>query len=152
MPATNDINEGALGAFHNLMRHQPQLTLLGHNALKMYFTNNTQAFMAANFTQPEDYQFLHQMARESIGEERKQKQELVKFQQNHHAAKLAKREEAVQKKKENADQLANTLLVLDKEKVAALKGQALKDQLKLFQHLDAPNLAQIKQTTKVSEI
>lgn len=76
----------------------------------------------------------------------------MRFQEDHRVAKLAKRAKAAQKKKENADQLANTLLVLDKEKIASLKGQALKDQLKLFQHLDAPNLAQIKQTTKVGEI
>lgn len=62
MPATNDVNEGALGAFCNSMQRQPQLALLGHNALKMYFTNSKQAFMAAKFTQPDDYQFLHQMA------------------------------------------------------------------------------------------
>ncbi|KAF8804783.1 hypothetical protein BYT27DRAFT_7106262 [Phlegmacium glaucopus] len=37
MPATNDVNEGALGSFWVLMRRQPQLTLLGHNALTMYF-------------------------------------------------------------------------------------------------------------------
>ncbi|KAF8814047.1 hypothetical protein BYT27DRAFT_7206409 [Phlegmacium glaucopus] len=35
MPATNDVNEGALGSFRHLMRYQPQLTLLNHNALAM---------------------------------------------------------------------------------------------------------------------
>ncbi|KAF8804582.1 hypothetical protein BYT27DRAFT_7213745 [Phlegmacium glaucopus] len=43
MPATNDVNEGALGSFRHLMRYQPQLTLLNHNALAMFFRNNTQA-------------------------------------------------------------------------------------------------------------
>ncbi len=37
MPATNDENEGALGSFRHLMRNQPQLTLLNHNALVMFF-------------------------------------------------------------------------------------------------------------------
>ena len=45
LPATNDENEGALGSFRRLIRHQPQLTLLDYNALAMFFRNNTQAFM-----------------------------------------------------------------------------------------------------------
>ena len=48
LPATNDENEGALGSFWQLMSQQPQLTLLNHNALAMFYKNNTQAFMAAN--------------------------------------------------------------------------------------------------------
>ncbi len=71
MPATNDENEGALGSFRVLMRQQPQLTLLNHNALAMYFRNNTQAFMAAKFTEEEDFHYLHRLAREANGEERK---------------------------------------------------------------------------------
>ena len=62
MPATNDVNEGALGSFRVLMRQQPQLTLLGHNALAMFFQNDTEAFMAKMVTEKEDYTFLHKMA------------------------------------------------------------------------------------------
>ena len=61
MPATNDVNKGALGSFHVLVRQQPQLTLLGHNALAMFFRNDTEAFMAKMFTEKEDYIFLHKM-------------------------------------------------------------------------------------------
>jgi len=57
MPATNDENEGSLGSFRLLMHKQPQLTLLGHNVMTMFFKNDTQAFMAAKFTEKEDYQF-----------------------------------------------------------------------------------------------
>jgi len=71
MPATNDENEGALGSFRQLMRKQPQLTLLSHNALAMFFHNNTQAFMAAKFTEVEDHQYLHKLAREIQGDEKK---------------------------------------------------------------------------------
>jgi hypothetical protein len=45
MPPTNDVNEGALGAFRVLMRRQPQLSSLQYNALAMYRQNDTQAFM-----------------------------------------------------------------------------------------------------------
>jgi len=44
------------------MRQQPQLKLLGHNALAMFFRNDTEAFMAKMFTEKEDYTFLHKMA------------------------------------------------------------------------------------------
>ena len=43
-------------------------------------------------------------------------------------------------------------LVLDKEKIPGLKGQALKDQLKLFKSEGAPNLKQGPMPTKVSDI
>src|SRR6266446_9018538 len=42
MPTTNDVNEGALGQFCVMIRHQPQLTLPGHNAIAMYFCNDTE--------------------------------------------------------------------------------------------------------------
>jgi len=71
LPAVNDQNEGALGSFWQLMSRQPQLTLLNHNALAMFYKNNTQAFMAAKFTEPEDYQYLCMLARESQGEEKR---------------------------------------------------------------------------------
>jgi len=41
---------------------------------------------------------------------------------------------------------------LDKEKVLALKGQALKDQLKVFKNAGAPNLVRGKLPTLVGEI
>ena len=79
MPATNDVNEGALGQFRVMIRRQPQLTLLGHNAIAMYFRNDTEAFMKEKFTEKEDHQFLHKLARESTGEEKKRKKEIVDF-------------------------------------------------------------------------
>ncbi|KAF8808276.1 hypothetical protein BYT27DRAFT_7097318, partial [Phlegmacium glaucopus] len=73
MPATNDVNEGALGSFCVIMCKQPQLTLLQI----MHFRNDTEAFMAKMFTEKEDYAFLHKMAQESQGEEKQRKKELV---------------------------------------------------------------------------
>jgi len=65
--------------------------------------------------------------------------------------KLAKHAKQKQKTKENLDQLACTILILDK-KIKALKGQALKDQLKVYQFAGAPNLQQMKQATRVNDI
>ena len=79
LPASNDENEGALGSFRQLMSRQPQLTLLNHNALAMFYKYNMQAFMTAKFTEPEDYQYLRMLARESQGEEKQRRKEIVEF-------------------------------------------------------------------------
>ena len=81
LPATNDENEGALGSFRRLICHQPQLTLLDYNALAMFFRNNTQAFMAAKFTEAVDYQHLRDLARKAAGDEKKRCIELVQFRE-----------------------------------------------------------------------
>jgi len=54
MPATNDINEGALGAFCIQMQTKPQLTMTNYNAYAMFECNNTQHFMNEIFTEPGD--------------------------------------------------------------------------------------------------
>ena len=151
MPPTNDVNEGALGSFRVLMRRQPQLTLLQYNAQAMFHHNNTQAFMEKKF-QDEDYKFIHQMARESRGEEKRRREEFVL----HAEAKVAKKREAAEKRKAKAAAVAEKIigikLILDREEVMKLKGQALKDHLKAFQAAGAPNLKGITQSTRVGII
>ena len=51
-----------------------------------------------------------------------------------------------------AQRIAGIALVLDKEKITALKGQSLKDQLKVFKSAMAPNLKGITNSTKVNDI
>ena len=152
MPATNDKNEDALGSFRHLMWNQPQLTLLNHNVLAMFFRNNTQAFMAAKFTEPADYQFLRQLARDASGDERQRHKELVEFHDKQQQKKTAQKEKRAQKSKETAARIAETGLILDKEKAVSLKGQALKDQLKVFKNAGAPNLVTGKLPTLVADI
>jgi hypothetical protein len=151
MPATNDVNEGALGSFRVLMRRQPQLTLLQYNAQAMFHHNNTKAFMEKNF-QADDYKFVHQMARESRGEEKKRREEMVL----HAEAKIAKQAAATKKRKAKAaavaQKIAGITLILDREEVVKLKGQALKDHLKAFQAAGAPNLKSINLSSKVAII
>src|SRR6266540_6089857 len=90
MPATNDENEGALGSFRCLMHSQPQLTLLSHNALAIFFQNNTQVFMAAKFTEAADYQYLCKLARDANGDEQKRRKELVEFRDKQQKEKTAR--------------------------------------------------------------
>ena len=152
LPAANDENEGLLGSFQHLMNYQPQLTLLSFNSLSMFFRNNTQAFMAAKFTEEEDYRYIHKLAREANGEEKKRRKELVDFREKRQAEKTARKEIREKNAKATATRIAELDLVLDKEKIPGLKGQALKDQLKLFKSEGAPNLKQGPMPTKVSDI
>ena len=140
LPATNDENEGALGSFRQLMSQQPQLTLLNHNALAMFYKNNTQAFMAAKFTEPEDYQYLRMLARESHGEEKQRRKEIVEFRDIRQAKKTAQKEKREKTARDKAERLAGLALLLNKEEVMKLRGARLGDQLKLFKLARAPNL------------
>ena len=152
MPATNDENEGALGSFCLLMRQQPQLTLLNHNALSMFYRNNTQAFMAAKFTKEEDYQYIHKLARETNGEEKKRQKELVDFCDKRQAEKIARKAVREQNANDKAQRLASLNLIFDKTKLPAIKGQQLHDQYALFKSQGAPNIQDIKKPTKVGDI
>lgn len=72
MPPTNDVNEGALGSFRGLMHWQPQITLLHYNALTMAGRNNTEAF-ADKFFSTADHKYCHKLARDSSGEDAKER-------------------------------------------------------------------------------
>ena len=106
----------------------------------MFFRNNTQAFMAAKFTEEDDYHYIHKLARDANVEEKKRRKELVEFRDKRQAEKNARKEVRQQNAKANAERIAKLDLILDKEKAQKLKGQALKDQLKLFKSTGAPNL------------
>ena len=96
----------------------------------MFYHNDTQAFMKNKF-QAEDYKFIHQVARESRGEEKKRREELVL----HAEAKIIKQTDAAKKRKAKAaaaaQKIAGIKLILDREEVVKLKGQALKDHPRL---------------------
>jgi hypothetical protein len=153
MPPTNDANEGALGAFHVLMRHQPQLTLQQYNAQAMFHQNRTQEFMQQKF-QLEDHQFIRQMARsaDSQGQDNRRKEMLVK----HNEARILKKKIASEKRRKDAAKkarrIAAVILIFDKEKVTNLKGEKLKDHLLAFKHAGAPNLQGITVRSTVGKI
>lgn len=112
MPATNDENEGALGLFRLLMRRQPHLSLLSHNAMAMFFQNNTEAFMAAKFTEKEDFQYLHMLGRESQKAEKMRRKEIVEFRDQRQAARKAAKELQQQRTRENEIRIAQTVISL----------------------------------------
>jgi hypothetical protein len=153
MPPTNDVNEGALGAFRVLMRKQPQLTLLQYNAQAMFYQNETQAFMDNNF-QSEDYQFIRKKAREAEANklESKRKKELVQYIQAKNAQKMTSKKKREDNAVKKAERVAAVQLVFDREEVKKLKGDRLKDQLLAFQQAGAPIPRGITTRTPVAQI
>ena len=151
MPAANDENEGLLGSFRHLMHYQPQLTLLSYNALAMFFRNNTQAFMAAKFTEEEDYCYIHKLAQEN-GEEKKRRKELVEFRDKRQAEKTTRKQVRERNAKATAERIAQLNLNFNREEIPGLRGVSLKDQLKLFKNAGAPNLMQGPLPTIVADI
>ncbi|TFK16880.1 hypothetical protein FA15DRAFT_739248, partial [Coprinopsis marcescibilis] len=152
MAPTNDVNEGTLGAFQLMMCKQPQLSLLGYNLQAMYFHNDTAAFIKHCFVKPEDFKFLHKMAQESRGEDRKRKAEIVQHQEERNAARNAAITKRKEQKAAREKRVQETSIVLKKDEVINLKGQSLKDMVQVYKDAGAPNLEQIKSSTKVGEI
>ena len=140
MPATNDENEGALGSFRKLIRQQPQLTMQAYNGLTMFFRNNTQLFMEAKFTTEEDYKFLHKLARETGSGEQAWRKAGVDHCDDRQHHLIEKRKKSQKKAEENAERIAGIAIILDKNIVSGLKGNALLDQIKVFKEAGAPNL------------
>ena len=61
MPPTNDVNEGALGAFCSYIQKKPNTTMLQYNALAKFKFNHTAAFVHQEFNS-DDYAFVHKLA------------------------------------------------------------------------------------------
>jgi hypothetical protein len=152
MPATNDVNEGALGSFRVLLRRQPQLTQQGYNALSMFFRNDTEAFMKAKFTEKEDHSFLRSEAREIKGDEKKKKLEYVDHNEARAKQQAATRIKTKERREKDAEWAATITINLKRTTFADLKGPALKKQLKIFKLAGAPNLKKINTSTKVDDI
>ena len=58
--------------------------------------------MAAKFTEPADYQYLRQLARDASRDERQRHKELVEFHNKQQKEKTAQKEKRAQKSKETA--------------------------------------------------
>jgi len=153
MPPTNDVNEGALGSFHVLMRRQPHLTLLQYNAQAMFHKNETEAFMKTNF-QSEDYQFIHKKARQTEVDhvELKRKQNLVLHVQARNEKKQVAREKRKVKAAAKAKRIGAVQLSFEKESINGLRGEKLKDHLLAFQKAGAPLAKTITTRTPVAQI
>ena len=153
MPPTNDVNEGALGAFRVLVRRQPQLTLLQYNAQAMFHINHTQEFVEKKFER-EAYKFIHKMAREedSKGHEREWNKLLVEHNEERIQKQKAASEKRVKNAAKKAGRIAAVTLIFNKEEIIKLKGEKLKDHLLAYQQAGAPNLQGITVRSPVGQI
>ena len=151
MPPTNDVNEGALGAFRVLMRRQPLLTELQYNAQAMFHHNNTKAFMEKHFG-PEDYQFLHGLARESTGHEKQRKKAIVEHSQQRIEVSAERVEKRLKNAAATAERIAKIKLDFKPETVDASKGQNLTDLWKKYKAAGAPTAQTLKSNTSVKII
>jgi hypothetical protein len=61
MPPTNDVNEGALGAFRSYLRKKPNTTMQQYNALAMFKFNDTSQFVLQTFMS-DDHAYVRQEA------------------------------------------------------------------------------------------
>ena len=80
MPSTNDVNEGALGQFHVMIRRQPQLTLFQYNACTMFARNETATFMDEMFTE-DTHKYVWELARQKDTSEKDRLMDIVKLQE-----------------------------------------------------------------------
>ncbi|KAF7292320.1 hypothetical protein HMN09_01215700 [Mycena chlorophos] len=105
-PATNDVNEGALGAYVVWARDNATGAVHTHNGLKMCQRNGTDAFADVFFTES-DFTFVIKAARrlELEGLERNRRRE----QREYDARMLAEKEAANAKKVKQADAIRSRL-------------------------------------------
>jgi len=85
-------------------------------------------------------------------DDKKRRHEIVQHTEAKIVQKQAKKEKWKQNAAATAQHIAEISLILDKEKITVLKGQSLKDQLKVFKLAKAPNLKGITANSKVNDI
>ncbi|KAJ2916131.1 hypothetical protein MD484_g4288, partial [Candolleomyces efflorescens] len=107
VPATNDTNEGALGAYRVHMRNRPNTTLHNYNAQAVCQKNGTLDFMDTMFTE-EDRAYVRKVARkwDSSGLERKRKEAQAAFEKKLAEMKREKAAEGERKARERRERLA----------------------------------------------
>ncbi|RXW15388.1 hypothetical protein EST38_g10468 [Candolleomyces aberdarensis] len=108
MPSTNDLNEGALGAYRVYMRNKPSSTLLNYNAHAVIRKNDTLTFMDTVYTE-EDYAYARKVARkwDADGRERKRRAAQAAFEKKLAEMRREKAEEAQRKLQERQTRLQN---------------------------------------------
>ncbi|KAI5897896.1 uncharacterized protein SCHCODRAFT_02684172 [Schizophyllum commune H4-8] len=114
IPATNDVNEGALGTYRQEMRRKPRMTLLQFNARFIFHRNNTQEFMDRMLTE-EDEKYIRKKARQrlAMGLERQRQEEQMEVDEKR--AEETRRKE-MEQERARAEKLARVMsitIVLD---------------------------------------
>ena len=136
-PPTNDVNEGALGSLRSHLRKKPGTTVLQFNALKKFKFNQTSAFVRKEFL-PEDYAFIHKMARtlDAGHLERERKDALIAYKDKQVAERREKQMQKAKRQAEKAAFLASVDRVESVEGVTDnMKVKDLDNQLDIYRKL-----------------
>ncbi|KAK2459568.1 hypothetical protein APHAL10511_008415 [Amanita phalloides] len=144
LPTTNDVNEGALGSL--------QLTGLQYNAQAMFHHNETQAFMEAKFTVPENFKIMHQEAWKLKGVDKQREFETIQFAEEKIARKQKAAQEQQEKVAKSAAKIASITLLLHRDEVVKLAGEKLRDHFSAFKAAGAPNMQDLTKRSKISEL
>ncbi|KAF8650659.1 hypothetical protein AX14_008584 [Amanita brunnescens Koide BX004] len=113
----------------------------------MFFCNNTEAFMKANFTTAEDYKFLAKTAREMKGADSQRRLDIIA----HSEQKIAQKQAKAQKRKDKQAEIASLPLILDGGRAKNLKGIELINQFRAFKVAGAPNLQNMPNNSKAND-
>jgi hypothetical protein len=136
-PPTNDLNEGALGSLRSQLRQKPNMTILQFNALKKFKFNHTSEFVKQEFL-PEDYKFIHKMARsmDAAHLEKTRKAELIAFKDKQIAERREKRRQKAEKRAQKEMLLASLDRVKNVEDVTNnMTVKELDNQLEIYRKL-----------------
>lgn len=139
MPPTNDANEGILGTYRVFMRNKPSTSLHQFNAQAMFHRNDTALFMDEEFT-PDDHAYIRKAAREADGSglERQRRKVIIEHGEKEVELKREKDKARAEKDAAKVTRVSKVVLILDRTKVADLKGKALHDQYDAFQAAGGP--------------
>ncbi|EJD07885.1 uncharacterized protein FOMMEDRAFT_74025 [Fomitiporia mediterranea MF3/22] len=138
MPATNDANEGALGAYRISARNHPSMNTETFNAKAKYSRNDTEDFIEAKLAGDEEQAYLRQVARDRLLGKRDKKRR-VDISEQHEAEVTAKRQRIQERKDEQSrrsEYLEELTLELDEDRVRQLKVPQLKEQLDKLRRFD----------------
>jgi hypothetical protein len=141
MPPTNDVNEGALGAYRVTIRGKPSMTLHQYNALAMFQRNDTQDFIDAVFID-EDHLFAMREARklDESGAERVRRKKIVDFRVE--VARIRKEKEIAraQKLKDDAERLSKVVIITGADEIYGLTVAKLGEQIDAIRFHGLPDV------------
>ncbi|KAI4293595.1 hypothetical protein K525DRAFT_275059 [Schizophyllum commune Loenen D] len=139
--ATNDRNEGALGAWCVWARKFSTSTMDKHNAIAMYTTNDTQQFSDQHF-QDADHVYVMRKAREhdASGVERRRRKEQAEFECEMVEMKRRRIMARAAKRTEKEALLASTPEVKSEEEIMRMTGKLIDLQFAKLKSIWGPKL------------
>jgi len=158
MPATNDDDEGALGAYRLYARKKPTASTATYNAQARVKQNNTEKWMEDNLIAGEhSWLYGEARSRDAQGLARKERQEHVEHVERVAEEAVREAAEKAEMKKKEEERLASIIIVHDFAKVDAMTVKQLTDQIEKWRSLglikDIPLKSKMgKKNDKVAEL